>query len=199
MGAYSIAAGGGLIKPRTVYPNMGLTSPYIYGALVPIATGTGNGTSPVIGFNSIPQTYQDLLVICNLFPSSTAARGGLQLNNDGSSIYSWTYLSGNGATPSGGRGTNTGWLDFYAGTGMATAQPTTVAIHILNYTSTSTFKAAIMKTASDQNGSGITQLSVGTYRSTSAISALSISTLNGSYLWNSGSTATVYGIRAANS
>ena len=170
-----------------------------FGAMVPIATGTGNGTSPIIGFSSIPQTFQDLLLVCNLFPSSTAARGALQFNNDGASIYSWTYLSGDGATPSTSRGTNLTWLDFYAGTGMAITQPTTVAMHILNYTNTSTFKTAIMRTASDQNGSGITQLSVGTYRSTSAISTLSLSTLNGGYFWNSGSTVTVYGIRAVSS
>ncbi len=170
-----------------------------FGAMVPIATGTGNGTSAVIGFSDIPQTYQDLLVICNLLPSSTSARGGLQLNNNGSSIYSWTYLSGNGSSASSSRGANVGWLDWYAGTTMATTQPTTVAIHILNYANTSTFKTAIMRTASDQNGSGITQLSVGNFASTSAISALSITTLNGSYLWNSGSTATLYGIRAVSS
>lgn len=165
------------------------------GALVPIAYNTGNGSSAVIGFNGIPQIYQDLYIVCRLFPSSTGARGGLQLNNDGASNYSWTYLSGDGSSATSARGANTGWMDWYAGTGMATSQPTSVIIHIPNYANTTTYKTGLMRTASDQNGSGLTQLSVGTYRSTSAINVLSITTLNGSYVWNTGSTVELFGVR----
>jgi len=197
MGVYELSGAGSVKTGRTLYTSMNANNQY--GAMVPITQVTGNGTSPVIGITNIPQTFQDLLLVCNLFPSSTSARGGLQLNNDGSSIYSWTYLNGNGSSASSSRGVDLSFIDFYAGIGMATTNPTTVLIHISNYTNTSTFKTAIIRTASDQNGSGITTLSVGTYRSTSALNVISISTLNGSYLWNSGSTATLYGIRAVSS
>jgi hypothetical protein len=170
----------------------------MYGAMVPIAQAVGTGASAVIGFNDIPQTYQDLLLVCNLLPSSSSARGGLQLNNDGASNYSWTYLSGDGSSASSARA-SVSWIDWYVGAGVAATNPTTVLIHILNYANTSTFKTALMRTASDQNGSGISATTVGLYRSTSAVSAVSITTLNGAFNWNTSSTATLYGIRAVSS
>lgn len=196
MGVYELSGAGSIKTGRTLYTSMNAGNQY--GAMVPIATATGTGASAVIGFNDIAQTYQDLLLVCNLLPSSSSARGGLQLNNDGGSNYSWTYLSGNGSSASSARA-SVSWLDWYVGAGVPTTNPTSVLIHIPNYANTTTFKTTLMRTASDQNGSGITATTVGLYRSTSAITAASITTLNGAYNWNTGTTVTLYGIRAVSS
>jgi hypothetical protein len=199
MGAYSVAAGGGLKKPRTVYPNMGLTSPYIYGALVPIASQVGTASGVEILFSSIPSTYQDLRLVINAIPSNAGSILGIYANQTTGNTCSTTWLKGDGATPTSARAT--GNIIIYPGgtNSTSTTIPTIYALDILNYANTSRFKTVITRTASDLNGSGYTTLSAGLIQTTSAINALSLSTLNGGYFWTGNTTATLYGIRAANS
>jgi hypothetical protein len=202
MGVYSIAAGGGLKKPRTIYPNMGINSPYIYGALVPIASYTANGTATGIQFSSIPQTYQDLLIVQNLRSSrgTTTEEFWQRFNNNESTDYSYTYLRGDGSSPSSVRFSNqtvTNRFDIPAGnatSGIFGASQ----VHILNYANTSTFKPVLVRSACDLNGSGNSNLSAGLFRSTAAITTINVATENGSNLV-SGSTVILYGIRTANS
>ena len=199
MGVYSIAAGGGLKKPRTIYPNMGINSPYIYGAMVPIATISD--LSLVSAFTSIPQNFQDLLLVINPRGSRSQTLDDclVRFNNDGSGINSWTVLSGDGSSATSSR--NASGQSFIVVGSMPAATAGSgilgsVICHVLNYANTTTFKTVLSRSAADLNGSGNTTLTVGLYRSTAAISRIDVTQYVG---YSSTSTATLYGIRAANS
>jgi hypothetical protein len=166
-------------------------------ALEPIATAGAAGGGWL--FSNIPQTYQDLMLVINA--RSTNASSTTQtityFNGDaGASNYSRTVLNGNGSAPGAFRESN--FAQMYGMDGLPAANATanifssTVA-HILNYKSTSTFKSMITRHAADLNGSGLTSIQVGLWRSTAAISQINISLVSGSVA--AGSTATLYGIR----
>jgi hypothetical protein len=69
--------------------------------------------------------------------------------------------------------------------------------HILNYTNATTYKTAIVRQGFDLNGSGGTSLTVGMKNTTAAVTMVEIG--GGNNAISAGSTATLYGIRAANS
>jgi hypothetical protein len=60
----------------------------------------------------------------------------------------------------------------------------------------STFKTGFLSGANDNNGSGDVDQAVGLYRSTSAISSITLSN-QASLLFDVGTTATLYGIKNA--
>jgi hypothetical protein len=201
MGAYSIAAGGGLVKPRTVYPNMGLTSPYIYGALVPIASQTFNGSTAGATFTNIPQIYQDLMVVSFVRTTETVTETGLYAAvNSFTGTASHTWLAGNGSAALSGRGSNTqyAWLAQIPGASATSGIFSSVTTNILNYANSNTFKTFLTRSANDLNGSGSTALYCNLMQTTSAITSLSVVS-NALNNYAAGSTVTLYGIRAANS
>jgi hypothetical protein len=159
-----------------------------------IATTTLSSAAASVTLSSIPQTYTDLIIVCNLSTTSSSARGGIQLNNDGSALYSFTHLSGNGTSASTSRGTGTGWCDWYAGTTLPANTQISMISHIQNYTNTTTYKSVLSRAGAASN---LTQASISLYRSTSAISVVSVSSLNGGFLFDAGSTFSLYGIKAA--
>jgi hypothetical protein len=65
-------------------------------------------------------------------------------------------------------------------------------MHLLNYSNTTTFKTLLVRF---DNSSTETSLRVGLYRSTSAISTILVETDSSTF--TSGSTFTLYGIKAA--
>jgi hypothetical protein len=160
----------------------------------PIATTTLGSASATVVFSSIPSTYTDLILVCDLSTSSSSARGGIQLNNDGSALYSFTYIYGNGSSAISSRGTGTGWCDWYAGTTLPANTRISMISHIQNYSNTTTYKTVLSRAGAASN---LTQASVSLYRSTSAISTVSVTSLNGSYLFDIGSTFTLYGVKSA--
>jgi hypothetical protein len=201
MGVYSIAAGGGLKKPRTIYPNMGINSPYIYGAMVPIASVTVTGsTTNVIAFGSIPQTFQDLVIVFNGRRTESVASSNLfMVFNATTSSYSNTILEGDGSSATSSRNTGAGalWLGYVPGASATSGIFGSVKIDVLNYTSSAN-KTTLTRYSSDLNGSGYTGLRAGLWSNTSAITALEFSTFSGSNYFAVGTTATLYGIRTAN-
>jgi hypothetical protein len=166
----------------------------------PIATLTGTGSNYLFAFNSIPQTYTDLVVvITGTIASGSSAYLGTQVNGDQSNtFYSATYMLGNGSAASSGRSTSATYLTV-APTSfpLSTTLPTTGRFTYFNYTNTTTFKSILMEQAFDQNGSGIVATAIGLYRSTGALTSIQITTLNGGLYWSTSSVATLYGITAA--
>lgn len=165
----------------------------------PIATFTSNGTSNGITFSSIPQTYTDLILVVNYRSQVSAATDGLYLYADNTALgnYSSTLLIGNGSSATSTRytgdyyGSNCGYVP-----GASTTSGTfgTAIIHIQNYTNTTTFKTAI--TRSGTAGS-YTTAAVSLLRGTGAITSVSPFVYGGGSNLVSGSTATLYGIKAA--
>jgi hypothetical protein len=163
----------------------------------PIATQTLTGTVATVTFNSIPQTYTDLILVVQARSSTGGASDVLNLflNNDGANIYSYTRLMGDGSTTSSGREASvTTWrINYNLPGGGATANVFGLdTIQLFNYSNTTTFKTALWRSNPAQILSG---LSSNLYRSTGAITRMDLSLSVANFV--SGSTFTLYGIKAA--
>lgn len=159
----------------------------------PIATTTLSSAAATITFSSIPSTYTDLrLVVVPI--GTTSANLYLTYNNDTSTIYSATSLSGNGTTAASGRRSSVGNILLTYVTNIQTATPTLRTVDIFSYAG-STFKTALTEENSDLNGSGSVARTVALWSSTSAINRLDVF-VSGTTM-ASGTTATLYGIKNA--
>ena len=154
------------------------------------------GSNGGITFNNIPQTFQDLYLV--VYGRSThSSLDGLHIAVSGSN-HSTTELWGDGSSATSARLTGQGaWV---ARVGLPAANATSgifgaAYCHILNYANTTTNKTALIRTAADTNGAGATELAVGLWSSTSAITTLQVGARNGSLL--AGTTAALYGVKAS--
>jgi hypothetical protein len=158
----------------------------------PIATQTLASAAALITFSSIPATYTDLrLVFVN------TGSGGIQyiyFNNDTTAVYSNTWLIGDGTSASSGSSSAYPRLDLNS-QNTAGSTPQMHTVDIFSYTG-STNKTCLMTTSADFNGSGQTYNQVGLWRKTAALNRIDI-TLSSSNTYSIGTTATLYGIKAA--
>lgn len=160
----------------------------------PIATNTVSGTSTAtVTFSSIADTYTDLIIVAN--GSITIADNTyIRFNGSSATDYSGTTIKGDGAGASSNRYTSNDTIvtDY-------TSYPTTTAggwnaiINIMNYANTTAYKTCLIRSNSSVIG---TSGSVHVWRSTSAITSISLLTL-GTSKWGNGTTFTLYGIAAA--
>lgn len=161
----------------------------------PIATSTLASAAASIDFSSIPSTYTDLRIVWTA-RTATSDFPILRINSDTGTNYSYTILYGNGTTAASTRGSSTATCYLGADVAMPTAASTfcLVTIDFFNYAG-STNKTFLSVYADDRNGSGEVNRTVGLWRSTSAINAISLRTTGVQLA--AGSTATLYGIKAA--
>lgn len=171
----------------------------MHGAMVPIASQTVTGsTTNVITFASIPQTYQDLVIIFNGRRTESVSSSNLfMFYNATLSGYSTTILEGDGLSATSSRNTAASalWLGYVPGGSSTSGIFGSVKIDVLNYRS-STNKTTLSRYASDLNGSGYTGLRAGLWSNTAAITALEFSTFSGSNYFAAGTTITLYGVRS---
>lgn len=154
---------------------------------VPIYTNTLTGTASSVTIDlSTYQDYTDVKIVYSAQSSGGNAVLTMRFNGDSGSNYSSTYAYGTGSTAASGKETNQSALsagDIPSSSSNAFSANT---IYLHNYSNTNTYKTALMR----HNSPGVvTVMSVGTWRSTSAITSV---TLLGSF--NTGSTISVYGI-----
>jgi hypothetical protein len=154
----------------------------------PIATATTSGSTSSVTFSSIPSTYTDLILIC----SSKAAAGYLiiRVNSDSASNYSRTNLYGTGSAAASNRATS---QSFLLAPDAGTSEYYPCITQFLNYSNTTTFKTALQRS---HNMTSNVYATVGLWRSTSAITSITVQTDDASNI-SSGSTFTIYGIKAA--
>lgn len=161
----------------------------------PIATASISGVTSY-DFTSISGSYRDLKLVI-VARTNTADNLSIQVNSDTASNYSETGLMGNGTTASSWRRSSTTYIRPTNGVGTPTAANTfMLAVFDFMSYSGSTNKTILMTASNDQNGSGDTVRGVGLWRSTSAITAIKVLTNFGA-TFQSGTTATLYGIKAA--
>jgi len=156
----------------------------------PIASITLGTATATVTFSSIPQTYTDLILVGSL--NTTASLDySFRLNSDTTAIYSTTRLTGNGSAASSARLSNytLGYINALSG---ATGQHSFI-INLMNYTNTTTYKSALVRY---DNSATETMVRAHLYRSTSAISTISIQTDSSTFV--TGSTFNLYGIQAGN-
>lgn len=203
MPVYEMSAAGSVKVPRVNHQSMNAGNQF--GAMVPIASADMGGSNSAY-FTNIPQTYQDLLAVYhtrNIQNASGVAQMWCWLNgtqDTANGLCSFTTLTGNGSAVNTGRNTSTNQIEIGQSPNLnSTAGVFGVGqVHILNYTSTSTFKTLLSRGSADLSNSGITELSVGLFRSTAAVTALYFRA-DGGATQVAGSTVSLYGIRASNS
>jgi hypothetical protein len=185
----------------------GSSSSSMLGAIVPIS---GQSVSNINGFdaiyfNNIPQIYKTLMVVCSVRGSSPFNNFQdiqLRLNNtiSGTTFSNTNFFASNAVVTTNRNsnetfGMNLGSLPSLGNTNNIYG---TTIYYIPQYTNSSYFKTVLMKSASDVAGTGVVKMGVGTFSSTSPITALNVYN-NGSFpnYYNTayGSTISLYGIR----
>jgi hypothetical protein len=153
----------------------------------PLASITLTSAAQIV-FSSIPQTYTDLVLVTNLKISSSSDVD-IILNNDTGTNYSFTGLYETGSSVSATRAVNLTYmrLDYYGYAGTTFGQINIA--NFPNYANTSVYKSVLTRNGNANNGVGVNAC---LWRSTSAITSISII---GTY--DAGSSATLYGIKAA--
>ena len=161
-------------------------------ALTPIATTTLGSAASSITFSSIPATYTHLRVVFTGLGDTSGNAGRMTVNSDTGTNYSRTQLLGDGATAYSNAVTNSAFIALT--TGNFVTYPWFVSVDIFNYAG-STYKTMLLSFSSDRNGTGDINRAVNLWRSTSAITSIQLTTSGGNY--TAGSTATLFGIKAA--
>ena len=157
----------------------------------PIATTTLGSATSTITFSSISSAYTDLRLVL----VSNDGVGGLitvRFNSDTATNYSRTIISGNGTAANTARSTNATSINIGANNAGANLW-SLYTIDLFSYAG-STYKTILTTAANDQNGSGTVDRIVALWRSTSAISTI---TLTDGSNFATGTTATLYGILKA--
>jgi hypothetical protein len=161
----------------------------------PIATTTLGTAAATIAFTSIPSTYTDLRLTLVGTCTSTATFGNFIINSTSSgNLYSYTVLNGDGSSAASGRGTSANNMPLGFNYQFSTTIPSFNTVDLFSYAG-STNKTVLVTNSADNNGSGLTESMVGLFRSTSAITALTLRI--GGVNWAIGTTATLYGIKNA--
>lgn len=166
----------------------------------PIATTTISTPTTSYLFSSIPATYTDLILV--QFARVSTVNNSSYLNFNGvttGGISSNTILYGNGNATSPSFASvrfsndNRLFTDYYGIPDANTSNFNTVITHIMNYSNTTTYKTILSR--GNNATSGGTDFIVGTWRSTAAINSINI--IQPTYNFQSGTTFTLYGIKAA--
>jgi hypothetical protein len=164
----------------------------------PIATNTLTSKAASITFSSISSAYTDIRVV---LLANTDNAGGeensyMRFNSDSATNYSNTWIQGNGSSGSSGRNSNaTAIWSRWSEWGTPDTVWTLTTWDIFNY-SGSTFKTVLATGSSAASGSGYVTRGVGLWRSTSAITSITLPAQS-SALFEIGTTATLYGILRA--
>ena len=153
-----------------------------------IATTTLTSAQTSISFTSISGSYTDLIIIINGQDSNGYLL--IRYNNDSGSNYSRTVLYGDGANPQTFRQTSqTSHFIAIGGTNFQGQK-----LQINSYSNTTTYKTSLLNENRSDSTVGIT---VGSYRSTSAITRVDFISPTGTATIASGTTITLYGVTAA--
>jgi len=159
--------------------------------MVPLFTQTLGTAAASVTFSSIPQGYTDLFVVLNHKSANTSDGSTRCVTNQTGSIYSTTFLDGNGSSASSFRdGTSA-----YFRPGFLTASTkgyATTIIQFMNYSNTTTYKTMLTRYSTADN-EVLTAVSL--MANTGAINSLTFSTDTTGFF--AGSTFTIYGIQAA--
>jgi hypothetical protein len=154
-----------------------------------IASTTLGSAAASVTFSSIAGTYTDLVLIVNA-KGTAAANPGIRFNSDSATNYSSTAISGNGASAISFRYTSTDTLFSHNSGAAMNGVWTSFIANIQNYSNTTTYKSALTR----YNASNELDGCVGLWRSTAAITSVTVVTSTNTY--DIGSTFTLYGILA---
>jgi hypothetical protein len=156
--------------------------------MTPIATNTVVSATSSVTFSSIPQGYTDLVLIHSNI-SGTTQQLRLTFNGDSGSNYSTTELYGTGSAAGSGRGVSETKINigFFNSSAVSNS-----IVNFQNYSNSTTYKTLLARYG---NTGTQTAAVVGLWRSTAAITSITIVAQTGNFAVDS--SFTLYGIKAA--
>ncbi len=163
-------------------------------------TTVGAGGSSAITFSAITSAYTHLQIRYSARTSrvATAEDIDLQLNSDTGNNYSWHIMYGDGVNAVLGNGTST-YRMIIPGVSSANATANIFGssiVDILDYTNTNKFKTVRSIGGNERNGAGEIMLESGNWRSTNAVTSLTLTpSAGGNFVQYS--TFALYGIKGA--
>jgi hypothetical protein len=165
---------------------------------VALASTTLGSAQNSVTFSSISGSYTDLIIVTDA-GASVVSEVDVRVGNssvDTGSNYSYTILSGSGSTTASIRGSNaTYWRPNYNSLYDNANGKSNHIFQFMNYSNTTTNKTMLYRGNSAAYG---TDASVCLWRSTSAINIITLyANANGTKNFLSGSTFSLYGIKAA--
>lgn len=147
--------------------------------------------------SSISQAYTDLELVINGGFVSNNDEVCIRFNGDTSSAYSTTFLFADGSSTYTTRQSNATGIN--AGRIGSTALKGYSKININNYSNSTTYKTALMKsggnTGPNGGAGGYNYQNIGMWRNQAPITSITLYEAGG-YSWLSGTTFTLYGIKA---
>ena len=158
---------------------------------IPIATQTLGSAASSITFSSIPGTYTDLRLVLTC-TTSVADSVIVQYNADTATNYSAVFLTGSGAAATSTYTTSATSIRLHNVAQTSTTVPETFSLDVFSYAG-ATNKTALATSATDTNGAGSVELTCGLWRSTSAITQVTLKLL-GANNFATGTIATLWGI-----
>lgn len=160
-----------------------------------IAWTSLGSAAATITFSSIAASWTDLRLIVN-GSVSTTGYVYIRLNGDTAANYSYRYSGGNGLnTFSSSSQSNSVIVTAGSIINLSTTIPALITTDIFQYANTGTYKTSLSTSANDLNGTGESSNTVGLWRSTAAVTSITIYNSAGNF--NTGTTAALYGIKAA--
>lgn len=163
----------------------------------PIASRTLTSTQATVVFDTIPQTYTDLVLVVSGYTthSDDGARGYIQFNTDtGSNTnYSDCYFGVTATTKQTNKDVNAAYI-AYTVLGNDSSRPALAEINIMNYRNTSSWGLVLSKGgkyATTASGNFGNRWTAGTWRNTAAITDI---TLKCDTAYAAGTTFSLYGI-----
>jgi hypothetical protein len=183
-------------------PILGIMASSMQGAVgdyESIATTTLASSQSTITFSSIPSTYKHLQIrsIAKTDRADTDDYVLMKLNGDTAANYSWHILRGNGSVALSAGVANASNIRLeYAASGNSGASNIFAGsvLDILDYSDTNKYKTTRILNGMDLNGSGWIYFSSGNWRSTSAITSITLTPSFGTNFLQY-STFALYGIK----
>jgi hypothetical protein len=149
-----------------------------YDALATVTVPSGGLTS--VTFAGIPAGYKHLQLRWTGRSSRSANSDTLTIifNGDSAANYSYHDLFGDGSTTGaqGAANTSTMYSGWVAGASAGANTQGVGVLDVLDYANTSKFKTVKSLTGYDNNGSGLISLESNSWRSTTAVTSLTITT-----------------------
>jgi len=181
-------------------PNLGIIASSISGNLFApgkdfdsIATVTPYTTTTTVVFSSIPSIYRHLQIRGFAATTGVANNTNIRFNGDTANNYFIHYISGNGASLTGGNATSINSIDS-AIIANSIGSFTAVVIDILDYADVNKYKTTRSLSGLDLNGSNTwLEMKSGAWSSTVAVNSITITSPGNAF--NSNSHWALYGVK----
>ena len=157
----------------------------------PIATYTATGSETSFTFSSLG-SYTDLYMVVDAKNLTGNSDVLLRFNSDTGTNYSATILGGDGSSAYSARRTSSTSIICNYFNFLNSTNATQFNINIQNFSNATTYKTAILRA---NRAAQATEAIVGMWRNTAAVTSVTLAISSSNYA--SGSTITLYGIKAA--